>query len=279
MTDHPPESKRKPTRDYLVEQTAGSILRNSFYIFFHNYPALFLIVFVPVVPFAVMRVHGTHIENDALTTAGTIGLSVATFLTWTAVTVAVGDVCTGYPIRIGRAYHRGFLRVAPRVLGTTIFFAAIVAVFFNALGYAADTLESSSLSSFVVFLVLVAAAIGFGFVATLYLIAFQVTVLEPRWGLSALRRSRELGRGFYWRNLGIIAFSVLVALIPHVLVVTVVYSFLITWLGENRFTDFALVAAMYSMAPLYVVTQVLIYYDMRVRKNLINFSILVSELG
>ena len=268
----------KPDRDYLVEQTPGSIIRNTFHIFFGNYWALFLIYCVPVVPFAVIQLHGEHSESAALAIVGTIGLYLAMLFTWTAVTVAVGDVCAGNKMRVIRAYRRGFVRNAPRVLGTSLIFTVALILVFVGLSAIADSVDQGTTSTLGGLGLMLAIFIAIVMLGSFYFITFQVTALEPRWGFAAMRRSRHLGKGYYSRNFFVMVLCLLVALIPHLLLVGAVYAMALAWLGDNGFTDVILMTVVYSLAPLYTVAQVLLYYDMRVRKELYNLTVLVSEL-
>ena len=92
-------------------------------------------------------------------------------------------------------------------------------------------------------------------------------VLEGLSGRAALRRSRGLGKGYYLRNLGVLWMVMLVMLLAAMVLGGIVG--LTGYLaGVNpKVLDFIGGLAGLLVAPTVPIFMVLLYYDMRVRKE------------
>lgn len=105
-------------------------------------------------------------------------------------------------------------------------------------------------------------------------VAFYMTpatvMLEDRVGWGALRRSRDLVRGHWWKTFGLLSVSMSIPLMICVLVVSV----LIPVASEGSLGAFTFIGALLLSTvalPIFAaVVQVLLYYDLRSRRG--NFS-------
>ncbi len=105
-------------------------------------------------------------------------------------------------------------------------------------------------------------------------VAFYMTpatvMLEDRGGWGALRRSRDLVRGYWWKTFGLLSVSMSIPLMICLLVV----SALIPVASEGSLGTFIFIGVLFLSTvalPIFAaVVQVLLYYDLRSRRG--NFS-------
>jgi hypothetical protein len=98
------------------------------------------------------------------------------------------------------------------------------------------------------------------YLVTLFMFAQPVVVLEKVWLIEALQRSMDLGRGLRLRNLGVMIVVGLVIIVP-LMMVNVISAF-IPCLGNIVGLAVQIVAA-----PLFMVPLILLYYDNLLRKS------------
>jgi hypothetical protein len=240
---------------FLQPQTLGSVIRNTTTIYIRNWETICLIYILPLLPLAVLRA--------VLASEGHSGSAVVLFLIQTlgsilvgaALIVAVSDICLDIKPNLRRAYRRGF---ANGRLFTTYFLAVLLTLF----GF-----------------VLLAVP---GFVLVVwYMFALAATVLEQISGRAALSRSRELGRGFNWRNFGIL---ITCSLIVSVLMAASgalmgVSEYLILGHGYQMLENILSEAlSIVLFGPLISIPVILLYYDMRARKEGYGAAQLVEDL-
>jgi hypothetical protein len=229
---------------YLQTYTVGSIVRNSWSIYFQNWLALLLIYVIPQAAVSIVDAlirTGGEPEPLVVITMFVLQLLASMFVTFPA-TVAVSEICLGIKPNVGRAYRRAFAQPG-RLVGT--YLLAFVIIF---LGYVALLIP--------------------GIVVSLwYMFIGPVVVLESLAGRAALKRSRELGKGYYLRNLGILWLNILLlVLLAGLLGGLVGILGYFAGLGPEggRFLG-SLMGLI--VAPPSAISVVLLYYDMRVRKE------------
>lgn len=267
--------------EYVSEQTVKSILKHTFTIFFKNFGPLFLVYFIPLFPFALIRVHGEHTGNFVLASIGGIGYLLVSLLAAAGLTVAVSDICVGNRPSVLRSYRRGFGIVGLKMLATyavlTAAFSAIVAGA-GAIGALALLTDATLLRTLAIGTAIVlgtaamVAAIGW------YMLTVQIVVLEPTWGRAAMRRSRSLGRGHFLRNATVVLLCLLIAYVTHALFFKLVYDLLLVMGGNTEVADVVLAFGAHAFAPMYAIASILVYYEMRVRKEAYNIAGLVTDL-
>ena len=240
---------------FLQPQTLGSVIRNSFTIYVRNWTTICLIYIVPLLPLAVLRhvlAEGGHSGWAGLVSFVQLMISI---LVGAALIVAVSDVCLGLKPNLRRAYRRGFGN--GRLLKT--YFTLVL---FLMLGFALLVVPG---------LVMV----------VWYMFALPATVLEQYTGRAALKRSRELGRGFYWRNVGIVLVDWLVVIgVLLVAVIVLVLLELLTLAGNFPLLEglLGVALAIAVLGPLTSIPLILLYYDMRARKEGYGAAQLVEDL-
>jgi len=165
-------------------------------------------------------------------------------------TVAVSEICLGIRPSAVRAYSRVFAN-AGRVFGTYLLATLIVVMGLLAL-------------------------IVPGFVLGIwYMFVGPVVVIESVGGRAALKRSRELGRGFYWRNFGVYLLLSLVVVVVMLVVAVLAGALVGAVLGVVGFsiddiTRISMLVGTVSFilfTPVILIALVLLYYDMRARKE------------
>jgi hypothetical protein len=159
---------------------------------------------------------------------------------------AVSEICLDIKPNVARSYRRAFAQPG-RLMGSYL-----LAFVFVLVG----------------FLLLVVPGLVF---SVWYTFVGPVVVLEALAGRAALKRSRELGRGYYLRNIGIILLGGLLAMVLTFLISALV-GVAAALIAEALGTDFGWVEFLGGvcgliMAPPLTILPVLLYYDMRARKE------------
>ncbi len=183
-----------------------------------------------------------------------IALPVATG----ALTRAVGDRYLDQPTSIGRSYGR------------------IMGIIFGYLG-------AIILSSLVQVLGIMCCIVPGMFFFTWFILTAPVCVLEGVGGTKAMGRSYELSRGHRWRILGL---GCLAFLVTQMLggSTNAFGHFVLPLLVENLMIRFLIQQAIDNvlsllLAPYWGVAWVLLYYDLRIRKEAFDLEVLAKSMG
>jgi len=100
-----------------------------------------------------------------------------------------------------------------------------------------------------------------------------VTVLEGAWGVEALKRSTNLGSTKHWRNCCVILIVMFVTTVP---VLTLMMNFDLVSPSVVSRVGFQIILDLFMqlLAPIALISIVLLYYDLRVRKESYNLQAL-----
>jgi hypothetical protein len=205
---------------------------------------LFAIYVVPLIPVYALELILKPPEGFSL--AGNVlnflDVLITNFASYPA-TVAVSEYCLGIKPSFQRSYARAF--VAPgRLLGTFL------------------------LSSFLIGAGVILFVIPGVILSVWYMFAGPVVVLEALGGMAALKRSRELGRGFYLRNFGIGIVTFLIPAVPtFIFLLALAYGFELLGKEYHAWGDVLSSLVQAAFIPADLAALVLIYYDMRARKE------------
>ncbi|PPK73935.1 hypothetical protein B0F87_11346 [Methylobacter tundripaludum] len=250
-------------KNYLNEQSAGMIIRNSVGIYLTNFKALFLIYCLPVLPFMLLEAYSkTNGQVRMVIIAAVIKILVS-ILVFLPMTVAVSDISLGNRPTIGRSYRCIFSKSVGSFFITYLLLVIVIAVGF-------------------IFLVVP----GLLFLIW-YALTFQVVLLERLSGWKALKRSKELGVGFYWRNYGVLFLTNIICFI-FIMILTMSLGGASGYLGGTFFPDFKTFLVFLEFvwgaiglvaAPPMLIAPVLIYYDMRARKEAYDINTLAEDLA
>lgn len=242
-------------RSYLGAQSSRDILHNSLLLYARNFAPLIAIYLLPTLPVRIWAGYLARTTGEVFNTAYYIGLIVE-MIPMMAITVAVSEICMGNRPSVMRAYGRVLRRRPGKVFATYALFA---------LGFALALL-----------LLVIPALIFYAW----YMFALIVVILEGSSVRVAFRRSRFLGRGWYWRNLGVVLLMLLVY-VSVVLLIALPYDVLclfepqltLPWAG-------AIIGGLAGslLAPPVYVCVVLLYFDMKARKEAADNITLTEDL-
>ncbi|MGB8899895.1 MAG: hypothetical protein WCC90_12005 [Methylocella sp.] len=237
---------------YVRQYTAGSILRNTFQIYWRNFSTILLTYALPVFPFALLTREALSVEQPALVVIGFVLQVTVGVFAYGAITVSVSDLCLGHSPNWLRSYRRLFSKLVWRYL------------------------ETSLLMSIIILIGIILLIIP-GLIATVWFIfAPPVVILERITRTAALKRSRNLVKGHAWRMSGILLLLfVLIVTIAGALGFVLGLFFPVTLSVFGVFSDFLSVA---FSTPIMLISVVLMYYDLRVRKEAYDTTVLAQEL-
>jgi len=241
--------------DYISERTAGQIIGDSIRLYLKNLPTVFAIYVLPLLPFIFLSAAALSEGEIELNLISTLIEAVVSIFTLGAVTIAVSDICLGNKASLLRSY------------------GALFRVFWSYLG--------------VYFLYLLATLLGLllliipGIAAMLLLVfCLPAAIIERRGPIESFKRSIDLGKGYYWRNFGVLLLAMLVGFVVMV-AIGLVFGVTLALLGADPegFAFNFVVGVLTSLAtPLFQIPAILLYYDMRARKEHFDGSALAQEL-
>lgn len=247
-----------PLTSYVRSFSAGDILRSSVQIYRNNFRTFWIISAFPLLPLLLVESLAELNGHPMVVVSAKLLSMFGGFLVSAAGTVAVSDICLGQHPSVRRSYWRAFSEMPGTIVGTGILLWFVL-----------------------VFGFLLLLVPGFIFMLW-YLFAIPLVVLEQTGGYAALRRSRHLGKGCYLRNSGVYLLLIGSLLIPLFMLTFMVVTLLgIAGIGEELIQGIAgfsggVLGA--SIAPIFTIAIVLLYCDMRVRKEAYNIQTLAEEL-
>jgi hypothetical protein len=240
-------------RNYIQEQSAGEIIKGVFDIYGRNFLTIFLIYVLPLLPVTFLQAHARAEKDIGLTGIASLLYLVVMLFVLPAITVAVSDICVGNKVGFWRSYRRAFGKT---VLQYWITYLLLTLVLLGG------------------FLLLIIPGV---ILSLQYMFTMQVVVLERLWGRKALKRSKALGKGFYVRNVGIILLLMIFAMFAGGVLGGLFGLFFPQHLTSWVFKVFIDVLNN-LIGPISLIGSVLLYYDMRVRKEGYDATTLVEEL-
>ncbi len=264
--------------DYLVERTGGEIVRDSLRIYRDYFGPIVLIYALPVLPVLLISAYvNLSLGPVAAQGVGVLDLLVSAF-PYGAVTIAVADICIGNSPTVRSSYgaiYQNFWRYIGTYLLSIAIFVGGVTLSLGA-GWALQSVHP--LLGVFAGLVVFVAALSLTF---RYMFACQVCMIERRGPIQSLRRSRHLIRGMFWRTVGLsLALLFLVYLV--LLSAAMVFGFLVGVLADEGHFDLVvdLVGRILTIlgTPVLLIGFVLLYYDLRVRKENYDSNALTLEL-
>jgi len=245
--------------NYLKEMSVGEIIDGSVRLYFRHFGTIFLIYLLPLIilEFILLSVFETNqpgAEVQALV-AQLVRVSAAV-LASAAITVAVSDACLGHKPGVARSYRRMFEMIG-RVAWTYLLLMIAIIV-----GLALLIVPGIILSVMLLF-------------------AMVVVILERRGGIDAFKRSIALGKNFYLRNFGVLVLAMLIAIVGQFLIGFLV-GILIYFSGEieqpGMLTLLLISLVSNLLGPVPLIATVLLYYDVRVRKENYDSAALAQDL-
>ncbi len=232
----------------------GQILDTAIKLYQANWKTFMGIVAVLVVPFGLIAalVGTTELFGTLVLVAIVEGLVIQPLIE-AAMAKAAADVYLDREVEVGATY--GY--VVP-LLGSVLWVIILVALaVFGG-----------------VFLLLVGAI----FFAVRFYFAVVVVVVEGERGTEALRRSWRLVKGSTWRVLGIIIVVLIISGIVS-LILAVPFTILTEATQVLAFAILGDVLASVVVAPFTAIAFILLYFDLRIRKEGYDLEVLAHDLG
>lgn len=246
------------TNDVVRAMSAGEILASSWRLFRRYWLRLLLASLVGYALYLIMTIVLLVVLVAPILWIADTGNPLA---------YALAALVIGLPVAIVNAPLT--LAVSSLVLAGRVSYANLWAsVFGRRLVFLLLTVALQSLLVFLGSLLLIIPGI---YLAVAFSMTPAVVMLEERAGWAALRRSRDLVRGYWWKTLGLLLVSLLIPVAVFVAAMAAVVLFL----GGSNTGQLILVALLLLLtvaAPCFAaVVQVLLYYDLRSRRG--NFSV------
>lgn len=277
---------------YLEEQTAGRTASNAFRIYKDYHVELIKAYLLLVFPFqflyalslseGLLVLFGEPIRNLVLM-IGAFGLIAAGVIGAACVIMLAADICRGNQVSARHAYRRFTIRLIAKTLSTSLLFYLLVlfslwVAIILVVVLATYSLETKSIGSWV-FLLISVTILVVGALIMIILSMFTpiAVVLEDRWGFSALARALALCKGCHLGNLaaGIIMYGV----IYFLLIVLPAFPAALNQDAQARFFLLLLAYLVGDLiAPAALVYAVLVYYDLRIRKENYDIAALAEDL-
>jgi hypothetical protein len=242
--------------NYVQQQSVGDIIRNTFAIYGKGFVVIFLSYFLPLLPFGICGNEAQAAQAVGLYLLIVLCSLPVSLAATSAITISVSDICLGNAPSLARAYKKVF-GVMWKLLATNILQVVII---------------------FIGIMLLVVP----GIIAMLWLLFTpSVVILEGLGGFAALRRSRDLARGYNWRNLGVFLLM-LIILFVIAFVLGAIFGLLVGLLlppATHAFLIRILQAVMNLVGATITLTMiVLLYYDLRARKEAYDAAALAEDL-
>ena len=278
MTDQPraerfgPSATRRDRPLPLRQMGIGELIDAAVRLYRLEWKVLMAIVAFIVVPVTFLEVWASQILigniSPAIPSSDAFGQFLALALVFIAVQFlivqpflvaavarAAADTYLGEPVTIGGTY-RYALRLLPSILWITIL---------------------TTLATLFGFILLIIPGI-----IVLVRLAFApaALVVEGHRGSKALRRSWRLTKGFFWRTLGTLLLSgVIAAIVSGIL--SIPGELVVQALGPDAWPISAIVSVLATVlvTPFGMLVVVLLYFDLRIRKEGFDIEVMARELA
>lgn len=278
-------------RRVLRPMEYGEIFNEAFDLYKRNFPLLVGIGAVVYIPYAILSAFG--VDSDLTQALVTVGFFVPLLAAYGAMVKALADRYLGEPVTIGGAWRYILRRLLPYMLTwmlVALVMAVIVAAFSVLVAYAigARGPGSTVIIALLAFVLILIAAFWLAFLPS-------VMVVEDRFYLAALRRSRDLSAGNWWRIFVVGVFTFMVAY-GAMFVVLIIFGVFVGMravmtgdVGETGAPGgmrgimigvhliYGLLQAV--LTPVMALPFVLLYFDVRVRKEGFDIELLAREMG
>ena len=263
------------------------------------------IVYVPIQTAGIIarRTIGTHsqIESFIVEMANMVFVVIAGFIVMAPLMLAISEAYLGRKITIVGAYRRMMSRLLPfagtyalwllALLSPVVVGGGVIAVIFAiVLRSPQDTalMIGAMIVGLLIYCAMILAVIA---ISVPLAFACPTFVAEDKRYVSALRRSWSLVRGHYWRTLGILLLTGLIVITVESAVTTPLLFITGAWkdllMGQKMVTNgtsfmlYGIGDMIISTAiePIWLIATVLLYYDLRIRKEGYDLQVLAAEMG
>lgn len=237
---------------YLRPQSLSEILTSSLALMRRHFWRLCGVFLVPTVPAHLLIIYGQEMDSILFRATGIIVLLAASMFVPPMLTVMIGDICRGMRPSLKR--------------GLSLTCRRLPVIFVNGL-----LVLVIILSGCMLFIVP-------GVIALMQLMfVSQVSTLEEnRWGVAAIRRSRQLASGYNWRSFRLL---LIVTVVGFVLGLLSVPLHLLFQGPDLQWVD-ALIGNLFNgVSTIFgIICSVLLYYELRARKEGVTPDVLMQDL-
>jgi hypothetical protein len=242
----------------------GEILDRAFRVVLDNFVLLFGIAAVVWIPSGIILASAAMIGNGAAAILNLLFLLVAAPIMQAALTIGVSEAYLDRPVTIAEAYRAARPIFMP-LIGTYLLIGLLLVIPAAAAGV------SYLISQALMVIAAIAAVAVIVYFIGCWSLAGPVMIVERRFGMSALRRSRELVLGSWWRTIGILITAALIAGVPGA-ALKFVWAF-IPVIGV------ILTAATQALSSTYSSVALVIYYfDQRCRTEDFDLRLLTEQV-
>lgn len=235
-------------KSYLRELSFGEIFKGSFEVYFQNFFTIFIIYALPIYPTSYIQNLLLIEGNFPLFWIFLVLNLLLTTIAYAAVAITLSDICLGNKPGIIRSYRYVLSSIFWKLLSTNLLQVIII----------------------VIGMVLLVVP---GIIFMIWLIFVPiVVVLENTWGIEALKRSKNLGKDFFFRTLGLLIVIIIVAAL---------FGGIVGAISGAVFGDVPQALLLFIeilVGPLALIMIVLSYYDLRARKEAYDTASLAEDL-
>ena len=242
----------------------GQLISETFSTYGKALVPLFVIALIPQIPNALSLALGSGgpVDDPASVSysRGELALTLIGFLlaipSGAAAVFCVGRVLTGRKADVVTCYYRAFGVLLPTALVTIITTLALIA-------------------SAILMLIIIGIPLFF-YLLVIWFFAIPAVVIEGRDGISALNRSRELTLGSWWRlfRIGVVYALIFAAIAIPCGIVSAILGFV-----RPELSAIGIAVTVALVISIYYVGSVLVYLDLRVRKEGYSLQALADDLA
>jgi hypothetical protein len=267
-------------RDYLQEQTIAEIVKNALSIYWRYFWKFFLSYFLLIFVATLLGFAGYLIFGDSPFTGIFVYLAVwfvSSCVASLIVIIVVSDICLGELPNLKRAWkHLSFRLIGKIVITNLLFYVIFLAVMLLGI-LLVGLLLQSRLPGWGYYVYAALMVLVFFALISWFLFVPTILVVENRWGFSAMKRSITLGYGYHLRNYVIVCLMFgLVTLLPLTLYIVSLLIDSERWGPLLGMVLYYIIG--FLIQPLGLIYIVLLYYDIRVRKEGYDASALTEDL-
>ena len=262
-------------QSYIREYTIGGIISGVFRVYFQNFMTIYLTCLIPVLPFYLVKIVVLEVSNEqTLTIVAIVNFILGIFGGLIAIgagTLVISNLLIRCKVNITGIYKQVFSALFFKLFVTELlqWLVVIVLVIITTPILVTVWLALPNIVTMVGWLIFVTPCL----IAMVWLMfSSTVTVLEGVWGVEALKRSRNLGSTKHWRNFCVILIIMFVTTVPILILLMNFNLVSPSVVSRMEFQNILFNLFAQLIAPIPLISIVLLYYDLRVRKESYNLQ-------
>ncbi|WP_454061079.1 hypothetical protein [Candidatus Nitrospira salsa] len=239
----------------LVERSVGQIIRSAVDIYVKHFWKIIGIYALPILPIQIFGLYAANTGHNWWHIFFLTLTFLLSFFVTGALTIFIGDLCLGRNPSVDHSYRRILDGLWARLLVTNLLVSVVIGIGF---------------------LFLLIPGVTF---LTWFALTSSVVVLESGWGRDALKRSKILVSGHFWHVLGTLCAMICISYVFGLLI-GFTQEFVTQVFGNSLLlaSQSISVVALMIVQALFILVPVLIYFDLRIRKEGYNNQTLSTDL-